>query len=188
MRRKSGGVGKKNQPDAIDEVEELLKLTEDDLLLNLTVNSHIKSKSKSQSNSKFDLLPESSHTNAIDPDLDRRLQALRAKPSKSIPKEAITADHEDFDNLLARFAALKAPSKATSTSNSTQGNAVKDDILGIVDDEDEEDEVSKIINWAIDAARLDPSPSSDIDEDDDSDGDSDDDAKKKTSKKIVPHK
>ncbi|KAI3791023.1 hypothetical protein L2E82_04558 [Cichorium intybus] len=189
--RKSSGVGKKKQPGAIDEVEELLKLTEDDLLLKLSVNSHIKSKSKS----KFDFLPESSHTNAIDPDLDRRLQALRSKPSKPNPKEAITADNEDIDNLFARFSALKAPSKATATSNSTaeqHGDAVKDDTLGIVDDEEEEDEVSKIINWAIDAARLDPSPSSDIDdteEDDDSDDDSDDDVsrtvggKKKASKK-----
>lgn len=147
--------------------------------------------------SKFDFLPESSDTNRIDPDLDRRLEALRSKPSKPSPKEAVTAVHEDIDNLFARFAALKAPSKATATSNSTsaqQGGVVKDDNLGIVDDEDEEDEVSKIINWAIDAARLDPSPSSDIDddadEDDDSDDDSDDDdashtadRKKKTLKK-----
>ncbi|XP_024964731.1 nucleosome assembly protein 1;2 [Cynara cardunculus var. scolymus] len=191
--RKSGGAGKKKQPDAIDEVEQMLRVTEDDLLLKLTVNSHTKSKSK------FDFVSESSHNNAIDPDLDRRFQALRYKPSKSNPKTQIKADHEDVDNLLARFAALKAPTNATSTSNSSNeqhGKVVKDESCGVVDSEDEEDEVSKIINWAIDAARLDPSPSSDIDDDDDdadvdddSDDDSDDDAshtvhrKKKGSKK-----
>ncbi|CAN0909007.1 hypothetical protein LINGRAHAP2_LOCUS25588 [Linum grandiflorum] len=39
-----------------------------------------------------------------------------------------------------------------------------------VDDEaDEEDEVEKIIRWAKDAARLDPSPPSDSDDSDDGD-------------------
>ncbi|KAI3820824.1 hypothetical protein L1987_08373 [Smallanthus sonchifolius] len=153
-----GGARKKKQPDAIDEVEELLKLTQDDLLLKLTVNSHIKSKS--------DFVPKPSHSNAIDPDLDRRFQALRSKPN---PKSEITADHDD---LFARFAALKAPN-ATSASISTSEDMkiVKHD----VEDADEEDEVQKIINWAIDAARLDPSPSSEIDDDDDDDSYSDDD-------------
>ena len=81
-----------------------------------------------------------------------------------------------------------SPSKARTTSNSTSvqhANAVKDNALGIVDVEDEEDEVSKIISWAIDAARLDPSPSSDIDSDSKSDDDASRtvDRKKKTSKK-----
>ncbi|KAL8244572.1 hypothetical protein R6Q59_010830 [Mikania micrantha] len=161
--RKSGGAGKK-QPDAIDEVEELLKFTEDDLLLKLTVNSHIKSKSKFD----IDLVPESSHSNAIDPDLDRRFQALRSKPN---PKTNITTSDEDVDvdDLFARFAALKAPN-TTPASNSTTED------MRIVKDENEEDEVQKIINWAIDAARLDPSPSSDIDDgDDDNDNHEDED-------------
>ncbi|KAL8216407.1 hypothetical protein R6Q57_023244 [Mikania cordata] len=163
--RKSGGAGKKQPPDAIDEVEELLKLTEDDLLLKLTVNSHIKSKSKSKFD--LDLVPESSQSNAIDPDLDRRFQALRSKPN---PKTKITATDEDVDvdDLFARFAALKAPN-TTPASNSTSEDM-------IVKEENEEDEVQKIINWAIDAARLDPSPSSDIDDgDDDNDNYEDDD-------------
>ncbi|KAJ9536510.1 hypothetical protein OSB04_un000304 [Centaurea solstitialis] len=173
--KKSGGAGKKKQPnDAIDEVEKLLTLTQDDLLLKLTVNSH--------TNSKFDFIPESSHNNnAIHPDLDRRFQALRSKPNPNPnPKAEIKpGDHEDIDNLLARFAALKAPANATSTSSSSNqqhGKVTKDDSFGVdFEEDDEEDEVSKIINWAIDAARLDPSPSSDIDDDDDKDDDDDDD-------------
>ncbi|KAF5759676.1 hypothetical protein HanRHA438_Chr16g0756001 [Helianthus annuus] len=153
--------GKKKQPDAIDEVEELLKLTQDDLLLKLTVNSH--------TSSKFDFVPESSNA-IIDPDLDRRFQALRSKPK---PKPETAAAHAHVDDLFARFAALKGPN-ATSTTEHIN-----------IEEADEEDEVQKIINWAVDAARLDPSPPSD---DDDSDSDDDDKTvapkkKKKGSKK-----
>ncbi|KAK1436306.1 hypothetical protein QVD17_02085 [Tagetes erecta] len=175
--RKSSGAGKKKEADAIDEVEELLKLTQQDLLLNLSINSHIKSKSQ------FDFIPEASNSNAIDPDLDRRFQALRSKTQ-------ITSSNKqdvDVDNLFARFSALKTPNASNST--------IKLDSSPVVDveDEDEEDEVQKIINWAKDAARLDPSPSSEIDESDDNDDKSDDDesdddneavaSKKKGSKK-----
>ncbi|KAM0061421.1 hypothetical protein Hdeb2414_s0004g00135811 [Helianthus debilis subsp. tardiflorus] len=166
--------GKKKQPDAIDEVEELLKLTQDDLLLKLTVNSH--------TSSKFDFVPQSSNA-IIDPDLDRRFQALRSKPKPKPKPETAAAPHAhahedvdvdvDVDDLFARFAALKGPN-ATSTTEHIN-----------IEEADEEDEVQKIINWAVDAARLDPSPPSD---DEDSDSDDDDKTvapkkKKKGSKK-----
>ncbi|KAK9065664.1 hypothetical protein SSX86_015065 [Deinandra increscens subsp. villosa] len=185
--RKSGGAGKKQQRDAIDEVEELLKSTEDDLLLKLTVNSHIKSKSKP----KFDLVPESSRSNAIDPDLDHRFQALR---SKSNPKTKVSADHEDVDTLFARFAALKGPNTKSASNSTTEDTEIEKNescgIANVKEEEDEEDEVQKIINWAIDAARLDPSPTSEIDDsEEEEDEDSDEDSgtvvarKKKGSKK-----
>lgn len=164
---------KKKETDAIDEVEELLKLTQEDLLLKLTVNSNTNSKSK--------FVPESSSqtNNAIHPDLDRRFQALRSKPSN--PK----IEKVDDKDLFARFAALKGTDPTTTT---TTTSIVKNDI----EDEDEEDEVSKIINWAIDAARLDPSPSSDIDDIDDNETDSsdddDDDCSRKVDRKKKPLK
>ncbi|XP_076958306.1 uncharacterized protein LOC143633995 [Bidens hawaiensis] len=151
--RKSG-KGKKKEADAIDEVEELLKLTQDDLLLKLTVNtsSHIKSKPKPT----FNLAPES-NSKAIDPDLDRRFEALRSKPNPNLNNNNNNNNNNNIgvDDLFARFDALKGPN-ATSSSVTTQ----------MVDAEDEEDEVQKIINWAKDAARLDPSPPSDSEEDD----------------------
>nr|GEW76399.1 reverse transcriptase [Tanacetum cinerariifolium] len=123
---KKGGKKEENPEDAIDEVEQLLKSTQDDLLLKLTVNTHHKSKPIFQQSS--------SSSSRLNSDLDRRFEALRSKPTKP----NIQNHEEDVDNLFARF-------------------------------------VARIISWAVDAARLDPSPSSDVDQDHETDDDDDDD-------------
>lgn len=157
--------GKKASDD--DEVEQLLRAAHDDVLLKLSVNSHT---------------ARGSSAAAIDPDLDRRFQALK-KPQKltkhddsmkKTPKEAnigggglkppkeadAGASAAADDDLFTRFAALK------NSIPSNSSNFTRDE-----EEEDEEDEVEKVIRWATDAARLDPSPPSDDDDDDDDDED-----------------
>ncbi|KAJ6314063.1 hypothetical protein OIU78_017675 [Salix suchowensis] len=91
------------------------------------------------------------------PDLDRRFQALKSRPttttiqsSTSISKpdrlNSKSQDDVDPDDLFARFAAIKAPNNTTSNS-----------IVSC-----HEDEIEKIIRWARDSARLDNSPLSDL--------------------------
>ncbi|XP_057775201.1 uncharacterized protein LOC130994186 [Salvia miltiorrhiza] len=131
-----------------DEVEQLLRAAQDDVLLKLSVDSHT---------------ARGSGAAAIDPDLDRRFLALK-KPQKlskhddsvkNPPKEARKAADDD---LLIRFAALKSSLPSNSSNFTKEEEAAE---------EDEEDEVEKVIRWATDAARLDPSPPSDDDDDDD---------------------
>lgn len=158
-----------------DEVEELLKAAQDDMLLKLGLNSHM-----THSSSQF---------SSIDPDLDSRFLALK-KPhqsksnSKSISKsklddtagttqknpEKVLQNIDESDDLFARFAALKSslPSYNTSVRDGQvqqQQQLMDDDGAG------EEDEVEKVIKWAIDAARLDPSPPSNSNDDAASDAD-----------------
>ncbi|KAG6399119.1 hypothetical protein SASPL_140593 [Salvia splendens] len=150
-------LGKKATDD--DDVEQLLRQAHDDVLLKLSVNSHT---------------ARGSAAAAIDPDLDRRFQALK-KPQKltnnrddSLNKtatdrsKAASAVAED-DDLYSRFAALKT-SLPSNSSNFTRNDVVEEQ-------EDDEDEVEKLIRWATDAARLDPSPPSEDDDEDDSDED-----------------
>lgn len=132
-----------------DEVEELLRAAEDELLLNLTLNSHMSRVSPSY----------------IDADLDRRFQVLKSSSSSSktnpklkdpVPRNGQNPqeprlDHADNDDLLARFAALKGSiSEATVTATDRAD-----------DDDDEEDEVEKVIRWAMDTVRLENSPPTD---------------------------
>ncbi|XP_027098327.1 uncharacterized protein [Coffea arabica] len=158
-----------------DEVDELLKAAQDDMLLKLSLNSHM-----THSSSQF---------SSIDPDLDSRFLALK-KPhqsksnSKSISKsklddtagttqqnpEKVLQNIDESDDLFARFAALKSslPSYNTSVRDGQvqqQQQLMDDDGAG------EEDEVEKVIKWAIDAARLDPSPPSNSNDDAASDAD-----------------
>ncbi|GJW37816.1 hypothetical protein Tco_0060736 [Tanacetum coccineum] len=177
---KKGGKKEEKAEDAIDEVEQLLKLTQDDLLLKLTVNTHHKSKPIFQ--------PSSSRLNS---DLDRRFEALRSKPSKP----NIQNHEEDVDNLFARFSALKGGESSNNVIIEEKHNH------GIDDDDDickanfclyahsidEEDEVARIISWAVDAARLDPSPSSDLDQDDETDND-DSDSDDVVKRKVIAKK
>lgn len=129
-----------------DQVEELLRAAQDDMLLSLSVDSHI------------------SHLS----DVERRFQAL--KLNKPTPKAAAppnsnsTAIQADVDpelkavlgdDLSARFAALKASMPMPSSSSSIISPDYDDDAV------DEDDEVEKLMRWAKDAARLDPSPPSD---------------------------
>ncbi|KAL3653521.1 hypothetical protein CASFOL_003202 [Castilleja foliolosa] len=135
-----------------DGVELLLRAAQDDVLLKLSPNSHATRASA-----------------AIDPDLDRRFEALKnpqkpakiddrtkklpAKTDAGVSRKSSGAAADD--DLLARFAALKI--SLPSHNRSEQ----KSSLLDGVEEDESEDEVEKVINWAIDAARLDPSPPSD---------------------------
>jgi len=147
---------KKKAAEKIDEVEELLQAAEDELLLKLSLHSHI-------SRLAPDYLPS---------DLDRRFHALKSRPSVppnpsshslSPPQNSqeSTTSSVDQDELSARFLAPKG----------SHGILVDPKLSSSDDDddatEDEEDEVEKLIQWAKDAARLERSPSSDDEDDDD---------------------
>ncbi|CAH8382868.1 unnamed protein product [Eruca vesicaria subsp. sativa] len=145
-----------------DEVEQLLQAAQDEMILKLSVDSHA-------SRSKPDYL---------DPDLHSRFLALRSKPSQQ-KKKTETNDQkrmpisppkskdvvETPDDLMLRFAALKTtlPSSSSAVSSVLPPGEIGED-----------DEVEKLIQWAIDAARLDPSPPSDDDDDDERYSDNDD--------------
>nr|XP_011463427.1 PREDICTED: uncharacterized protein LOC105351252 [Fragaria vesca subsp. vesca] len=133
-----------------DQVEELLRAAQDDMLLSLSVDSHI------------------SHLS----DVERRFQALKlnkptpkaaAPPNPNSNSTAIQADVDPElkavlgDDLSARFAALKASMPMPSSSSSSMFNPPDYDDDAV----DEDDEVEKLMRWAKDAARLDPSPPSD---------------------------
>ncbi|XP_031284811.1 uncharacterized protein LOC116143500 [Pistacia vera] len=166
-----GGIGS-------DEVEQLLQSAQDEMLLKLSVNSHIAHIS----------------SNYIDSDLDRRFQALKSRPSlhqsssSSSSSSSSQSNHRvndvnvNVDNelksvlgddLSARFAALKASPSSSNDNKNLNALSVGPNV-SYDDDNDEEDEVEKLIRWAKDAARLDPSPPSDDDKDSDC-TDSDDD-------------
>ena len=159
---------KKAQSEA-KEVEELLQAAQDELLLKLSLDSHMSRVSP----------------NYIDSDLDRRFQALKkSRPSSSsssvVPQSQShksTDDNSNNSDLSARFAALKAKGSSSSSSSAAVGVGVgpSSNILYEEEDDDEDDEVEKLIRWAKDAARLDPSPPSDDDDDDDQDDDEEDD-------------
>ncbi|CAH2078082.1 unnamed protein product [Thlaspi arvense] len=155
-----------------DEVEQLLQAAQDEMILKLSVDSHT-------SSSKPDYL---------DPDLHSRFLALRSKPSQSQKKKKDqhlekrrprsppkSNDAEETpDDLMLRFAALKS-SLPSSSSSSVSPSVIPPCEIGEDADEIGEDaEVEKLIQWAIDAARLDPSPPSD-DDDDNRSSDKDDD-------------
>ncbi|KAI3453254.1 hypothetical protein Pfo_009917 [Paulownia fortunei] len=170
--------GKKTTED--DEVEQLLRAAQDDVLLKLNLNSH---------------MARASASAAIDPDLDRRFQALKKpqKPTKvddsmkRVPTKMDTGNNKvdgvvGEDDLIARFAALKN-SLSSYNRDENKSNFPSDaSVNQQVTEGESEDEVEKVIKWAMDAARLDPSPPSDddddnhgIDDDDDNDGIDDDD-------------
>ncbi|PRQ41451.1 hypothetical protein RchiOBHm_Chr4g0447031 [Rosa chinensis] len=155
MNRNKGKTKTKTKKTEKDEVEELLQAAQDDMLLGLSVDSHISRLS----------------------DVDRRFQALKLK-SPTPPKvadanssaPAVTSIQVDEelkavlgDDLSTRFAALKAsvPMPSSSSSIIAASSALHDDDDDAVD---EDDEVEKLIRWAKDAARLDPSPPSDDEE------------------------
>ena len=160
---------KKAQSEA-KEVEELLQAAQDELLLKLSLDSHMSRVSP----------------NYIDSDLDRRFQALKkSRPSSSsssvVPQSQSqshksTDDNSNNSDLSARFAALKAKGSSSSSSAAVGvGVGPSRNILYEEEEDDEDDEVEKLIRWAKDAARLDPSPPSDDDDQDDDEEDDDDD-------------
>ncbi|EPS72474.1 hypothetical protein M569_02287, partial [Genlisea aurea] len=134
-----------------DEVEQLIKAAQDEVLLKLNVDTHM-------------VRPSAS----IDPDLDRRFHALK-KSQKPTSSTARTDD--EFDNkrpsggdALARFAALSMGSNDSINQPETDEGS-----------DDEDDEVERVLRWAFDAARLDPSPPDEFDDRDFGEGNSDDD-------------
>ncbi|GAB4851969.1 hypothetical protein Ancab_016160 [Ancistrocladus abbreviatus] len=189
---------KKSTGPASDEVEEMLREAEDAVMLKLNINSHLAHVC----------------TSDLHPDLDRRFQALKSgsapskKPyaSKTISSETgkmeqyVVLKEDEEQDLFARFAALKAstpkPSFAGSSLPSVRYNQEhgSDQVNKLIADSNtftecqygnNDNEVQKVIMWAMDAARFDPSPSSDEedcgdnhDEDSDSGVDDDDNHKK----------
>ncbi|CAM8954782.1 unnamed protein product [Rhodiola kirilowii] len=154
---------RKAEDRTIDDVEELLKATEDELLLDLSVGSHMSKVAPSY----------------IDSDLNRRFQALKKPssasvssssskpmiskstppPQKSVSEKSIDCG-SDGDDLLARFAALKG----SRHSSAIAVGGIEE--LGQRNQVGDSDEVERIIQWAKDAARLDPSPPTDSDDSD----------------------
>ncbi|CAJ1933010.1 unnamed protein product [Sphenostylis stenocarpa] len=131
---KKGKREKEKKTKIEDEVEEMLQAVQDEVLLTL---------------SQAHMTRASSSVEDLDPDLERRFQALKMK-TKPNPQQ------QDQD-LSARFGALKAKSsRSISNSNSYKEEEESED--------DEETQVQKLIQWAKDAARLNPSPPSDDDD------------------------
>ncbi|KAM7510474.1 hypothetical protein LguiB_009349 [Lonicera macranthoides] len=126
------------------------------MLLKLNINSH---------------MSRGSSSTIIDPDLDRRFQALRSKPnpttsSKShlnpeLPNPPPSISSVSRDDLFARFTALKSSIPAHSSSPSLNELQKK-----FENGDDEEDKVEKLIRWVVDAAHLDLSLPSDSNGDD----------------------
>jgi hypothetical protein len=135
----SGGGRKPTGDEA--EVEALLRAAQDAVLLKLQSNSHLVSSSSSAASNPPALDPA---PGSLDDDLARRFDALRSRPPA--PKRPDAAS-PGMDEMEARFAALKGaaagPEKETKVSLEDLG------------DESEEDEVEKVMRWAMDAARLD---------------------------------
>ncbi|XP_037465650.1 uncharacterized protein LOC119337593 [Triticum dicoccoides] len=140
----SGGGRKPVGDDA--EVEALLRAAQDAVLLKLQANSHLVSSSSSAASNPLAL---DEGPGPLDDDLARRLDALRSRPAPpKRPRGAPTPAAGGMDEMEARFAALKGaavcPDKETRVRLEDLGG-----------ESDEEDEVEKVMRWAMDAARLD---------------------------------
>ncbi|PIA50412.1 hypothetical protein AQUCO_01300865v1 [Aquilegia coerulea] len=160
--------------EEIDEVEELLRATEDDMLLKLSVGSHHISRTSSSS---------------LDQDLIRRFEALKTPsvsktitnvpPMEGSSRSQLKEKKKDGDggDMFTRFSTLKNGSCSGSSDSmmesSSEMSKVRSDGGDGNTSSNHEDEVSKVIQWAIDAARLDPSLSDDDESNDDDDNDDD---------------
>uniref|UniRef100_A0A0E0EHW2 Uncharacterized protein n=1 Tax=Oryza meridionalis TaxID=40149 RepID=A0A0E0EHW2_9ORYZ len=153
----SGGGGGRKAADTGGEeaeVEALLRAAQDAVMLKLQANSHLVSSSSSAT--APNLPPSLDHPAAaadpLDADLARRFNALRSpRPPDPKPKQpdapSAAAAAGGMDELEARFAALKGaagPEKETRVRLEDLGG-----------ESDEDDEVDKVMRWAMDAARLD---------------------------------
>lgn len=154
-----GGGGRKAAVTGGEEaeVEALLRAAQDAVMLKLQANSHLVSSSSSAT--APNLPPSLDHPAAaaaadpLDADLARRFDALRSHrpldPNPKQPDAPSAAAAGGMDELEARFAALKG---AAGPEKETR---VRLEDLGGESDEDEDDEVDKVMRWAMDAARLD---------------------------------
>ncbi|XP_068326392.1 uncharacterized protein [Pyrus communis] len=155
-----------------DEVEEMLQAAEDHLLLNLSVDSHMSHRRVS-----------------LDDDIQRRFHALKLK----IPVELLPPPSPN-PNLIGPIpipckgmTALKSSLPTAPATPSSSCTTIATSSYGYDDLDDEEDEVEKLMRWAKDAARLDPSPPSDSDDDQDkSESDSDSDGNNRKGNRIGP--
>ncbi|XP_057447741.1 uncharacterized protein LOC130739467 [Lotus japonicus] len=134
-----------------DEVEQLLRAAQDEIMLNLSVNSHIAHHRASPS--------------TADLDLERRFQALKTKTKDQTPQTLV-----GVDDLAARLDALKAKSSPPPSAAAVAASKLVSDYEEESED-DEEVQIQKLIEWAKDAARLDPSPPSPPESDNDDDDD-----------------
>ncbi|KAI3843504.1 hypothetical protein MKX03_016213 [Papaver bracteatum] len=162
------------------DVDELIKAAQDELLLKLSINSH-------------------TTTNNLDLDLLHRFQALKSnnkKPSSVPSSSSKTTTAESVSSevsLPKKNEGLDLDSRFNALKNKSGGSATTAEIgrLGLNDGDqsdggDEDDEVEKLIRWAKDAARLDPSPPSDdevVDPEDDDLEDTDEDDEEEMRKK-----
>ncbi|KAK9148548.1 hypothetical protein Scep_007305 [Stephania cephalantha] len=145
-----------------EEVAELLRAAEDDVLLKLSVDSH------------------SARSSDLDQGLLRRFEALKLPSNSSkitsVPPPS-TQDNSGGGeskktaevDLSARFSALRNRNSSTEIDQQKSQNFKISGDDDYDDDYNEEDEISKVIQWAIDEARLNPSSSVDDDDDDDDD-------------------
>ncbi|KAI5422330.1 uncharacterized protein LOC127076240 [Lathyrus oleraceus] len=163
--------GKRTMKKEDDEVEQMLRAAQDEILLNLSLNSHLSRPSPSSSTI---LHPDPD----LDLDLERRFQALKSNSKNQQPLDPST-----------RFDALKAKSHHPVNANDIVSASEPPFQYEESDEEDEEAQIQKLIEWAKDAARLDPSPPSPAvsdDEDDEpsvsDDGDDEDDDRRKSLK------
>ncbi|CAA0396350.1 unnamed protein product [Arabidopsis thaliana] len=150
-----------------EEVEQLLQAAQDEMILKLSVDSHT-----SRSSSDY-----------LDPDLYSRFLALKSQKKKDQqqqqkqrprpPPKSKDVVEETPEDLMLRFAALKTSLPSASSSSSV---LLQDEIGEDGDEIGEDAEVDKLIQWAIDAARLDPSPSSDDEQSQSCDSDDENDS------------
>ncbi|XP_040382946.1 uncharacterized protein LOC121055173 [Oryza brachyantha] len=139
------------------EVEALLRAAQDAVLLKLQANSHLVSSSSSSPaaaapNPPPSLDPSAADADPLDADLARRFEALRSRPPgdpKRPDAPAAGAGAGGMDELEARLAALKG---AAGRPEKGDTRVRLEDLDG---ESEEEDEVDKVMRWAMDAARLD---------------------------------
>lgn len=150
-----GGGRKAASPGGEEaEVEALLRAAQDAVLLKLQANSHLVSSASASASAPTAPLDDADAEAAPDPlddDLARRFDALKSRAAAA-PKQkpaGAGAAAGGMDELEARFAALKGAAGPEEEAR------VRLEDLGGESEEDEADEVDKMMRWAMDAARLD---------------------------------
>ncbi|GJN12452.1 hypothetical protein PR202_ga30731 [Eleusine coracana subsp. coracana] len=147
----SGGRKAAAAPGGEDaEVEALLRAAQDAVMLKLQANSHLVSSASASAPIAPSLDADAAAApDPLEADLARRFDALKSRPPAPAPKPAGAGAGGGMQELEARFAALKG---AAGPEKETR---VKLEDLGGESSEDEEEEVDKLMRWAMDAARLD---------------------------------
>jgi hypothetical protein len=161
----SGGGGRKAAGPSGEEaeVEALLRAAQDAVMLKLQANSHlVSSTSFASASASAPTVPldDAAAPDPLEDDLARRFDALKSRAAVPAPASkpagagaatapAPAATASGMDELEARFAALKG-----AAGPEKEAARVKLEDLGGESSEDE-DEVDKVMRWAMDAARLD---------------------------------